>query len=128
MARDKIQESPSSYSVPYHFNQHNQVCIIIREVKLHTNKVLICHKCKDHQVDHYGRHSTEDLLLLATATATVKRVKRCLTITELVVVWSVCSVCTSMTKSKPVGPHIQLDTLQRFFALAVGKTLSLIHI
>ena len=68
---------------------------------------------------------TEDLLLLATAT--VKSVKRYLTITELVVVWSVCSVCTSMTKSKPVGPHIQLDALQRFtlFALAVAVLFSL---
>ena len=46
------------------------------------------------------------------------------TITELVVVWSVCSVCTSMTKSKVVGPHIQLDTLQRFtlFALAIARS------
>ena len=69
-----------------------------------------------------GRNlSTEDLLLLATAT--VKSVKRCHTITELVVVWSVCSVCTNVTKSKVVGPHIQLDTLQRFtlFALAVAR-------
>ena len=40
---------------------------------------------------------TEDLLILAMAT--VKSVKRCHTITELVVVWSVCSVCTSVTKS-----------------------------
>ena len=56
---------------------------------------------------------TEDLLLLATAT--VKSVKRCRTITELVVVWSVCSVCTSVTKSKVVGPHIQLDTALHFF-------------
>ena len=55
-------------------------------------------------------NGTEDLLLLAAAT--VKSVKRCHTITELVVVWSVCSVCTSVTKSKVVGPHIQLDTLQ----------------
>ena len=46
------------------------------------------------------------------------------TITELVVVWSVCSVCTSVAKSKVVGPHIQLDTLQRFtlFALAVARS------
>ena len=37
------------------------------------------------------------------------------------VVWS---VCTSVTKSKLVGPHIQLDTLQRFtlFALAVARS------
>ena len=65
---------------------------------------------------------TEDLLLLATAT--VKSVKRCHTITELVVVWSVCSICTGVTKSKVVGPHIQLDTLQRFtlFALAVARS------
>ena len=65
---------------------------------------------------------TEDLLLLATAT--VKSVKRCLTITELVVVWSVCSVCTSVTKSKVVGLHVQLDALQRFilFALAFARS------
>ena len=57
---------------------------------------------------------TRDLLLLATAI--VKRVKRCHTTTELVVVWSVCSVgtCTCMTKSKPVGPHVQLDMLYTF--------------
>ena len=67
--------------------------------------------------------ATEDLLLLATAT--VKSVKPCHTITELVVVWSVCSVCTSVAKSKVVGPHIQLETLQCFtlFALAVAKPL-----
>ena len=68
--------------------------------------------------------STEDLLHLATAT--VKSIKRCHTITELVVVWSVCSVCTSVAKSKVVGPHIQLDTLrlQHFtlFALAVARS------
>ena len=63
-----------------------------------------------------------DLLLLATAT--VKSIKRCHTITELVVVWSVCSVCTSVAKSKVDGPHIQLDTLQRFtlFVLAVARS------
>ena len=44
----------------------------------------------------------EDLLLLATAT--VKSVESCHTITELVVVWSVWSVCTSVTKSTA---HIQ---------------------
>ena len=32
----------------------------------------------------------------------VKSVKRSTTITELVVVWSLCSVCTSVTKSKAV--------------------------
>ena len=43
---------------------------------------------------------TEDLLLLAT----VKMISvECSTaITELVVVWSLCSVCTSVTKSKAV--------------------------
>ena len=40
---------------------------------------------------------TEGLLLLATAT--VKSIKRCHIVTELVVVWSVCSVCTIVTKS-----------------------------
>ena len=32
----------------------------------------------------------------------VKSIKRSTTITELVVVWSLCSVCTSVTKSKAV--------------------------
>ena len=32
----------------------------------------------------------------------VKSVKRCTTITELVVIWGVCSVCTGVTKSKAV--------------------------
>ena len=62
---------------------------------------------------------TEDLLLLATAT--VKSVKCCLTITELVVVWS---VCTSVTKSKVVGPQIQLDTIQHFALLALAVARS----
>ena len=43
---------------------------------------------------------TEDLLLLATQK--VKIVKPSTTITELVVVWSLCSICTSVTKSKAV--------------------------
>ena len=40
------------------------------------------------------------------------------------VVWGVLSVCTSVAKSKVVGPHIQLDTLHcqcftRLFALSL---------
>ena len=41
-----------------------------------------------------------DLLLLAIAKS--EKRKACTTITELVVVWSLCSVCTSVTKSKVV--------------------------
>ena len=49
----------------------------------------------------------------------------CHTITELVVVWSVCSVCTSVTKSKVVGPHILISALHSLSYLLqeVGKPL-----
>ena len=58
---------------------------------------------------------TEDLLLLATEKA--KSVKRRTTITELVFVWSLCSVCISVTKSKVV-------TLKRFtlFAVVIARS------
>ena len=57
---------------------------------------------------------TEDLLLLATA----KSEKRRTTITNLVVVWSLCSVYTSMTKSKAVT----LRMLHVFFAIAIARS------
>ena len=65
---------------------------------------------------HASQPLTEDLLLLATAKK-VKSVKRRSTITELVVVWSLCNVCTSVTKSKVV-------TLKRFtlFAIVIARS------
>ena len=47
----------------------------------------------------------------------VKSVKRTTTITELVVVWSLCSVCTSVTKSKVV--NLKHSTL---FAIAIARS------
>ena len=58
---------------------------------------------------------TEDILLLATAK--VKSVKRRTTITESVVVWSLCNVCTSVTKSKVVA--LKYFTL---FAMAIARS------
>ena len=45
-------------------------------------------------------HGTKDLLLLQQQK--VKSIKHSTAINELVVVWSLCSVCTSVNKSKAV--------------------------
>ena len=52
-----------------------------------------------------------------TTPCKVKSVKCRTTVTELVVVWSLCSVCTSMIKSKVV-------TLKHFtlFAIAIARS------